>query len=75
MMGPVADESALPTLLLILSEPPGADDTSKQRRIYYAINAITRITGRDLRPRPVEEMDIESTRTKLLEAFAKKEHR
>jgi hypothetical protein len=40
---------------------------SDDRCIYLAINAVTRLTGIDVRDRPVEEMDIENTRKKILE--------
>ena len=39
----------------------------KKRPAYYAINAITRILKKDVREKPVEEMDIEKTRKKVLE--------
>jgi len=38
--------------------------------IYYAINAVTRLIGIDVRPVPAEEMDLESTRQKVLKMLA-----
>jgi hypothetical protein len=65
MVGVIGDDTALATLAQIAGRnvSGGPDD----RRIYYAINAITRLTGKDVRPRPVEEMDLEPTRHKVLQ--------
>ena len=76
-IGVVGDASALPTLREILVNAPaerhkhdfaGIDMShSADRLVYYAINAITRLTKKDVRPRPVEEMDVEPTRRKVLD--------
>jgi len=69
-IGVVGDEAALPVLKHILAaDPPkgaprGASDA---RCVYYAINAVTRLTGKDVRDKPVEEMDIEKTRRRVLD--------
>jgi len=61
------DETALPMLIEIMRSKVNGGPSD--RRIYYAINAITRLTGNDVRPRPVEEMDLETARQKVLEAL------
>jgi hypothetical protein len=60
-IGVVGDATALPTLRDILGGDP------KDRCVYYAINAVTRLTKKDVRDKPVEEMDIEKTRRKVLD--------
>lgn len=37
----------------------------RKRPVYHAINAITRLVGVDVRPSPVEEMDVEETRERV----------
>jgi hypothetical protein len=66
-IGVLGDKTVIPTLTQVMQAKisDGPDD----RRIYYAINAITRLTGKDVRPRPVEEMDLESTRKMVLETL------
>lgn len=69
-IGVVGDEAALPILREILTtEPPKGKprESSDGRCVYYTINAVTRLTKRDVRDKPVEEMDIEKTRLKVLE--------
>jgi hypothetical protein len=69
-VGVVGDEAALPILREILaSEPPKGKprDASDGRCVYHAINAVTRLTKKDVRDRPIEEMDIEKTRLKVLD--------
>jgi hypothetical protein len=61
MVGVVGDATALPTLREILGGDP------KDRCVYHAINAITRLTGKDVRDKPVEQMDVEKTRRKVLD--------
>jgi hypothetical protein len=72
LIGLVGDRSALPVLrdILVADRPKKRDllsSPSDDRCIYLAINAVTRLTGIDVRDRPVEEMDIENTRKKILE--------
>ena len=62
-IGVVGDATALPTLLNILEGDP------KDRCVYYAINAVTRLTKQDLRVKPVEEMDVDRVRRKILDAI------
>ena len=59
-IGVVGDKSVFPTLREIIGGDP------KDRNVYYAINAATRILGKDVRDKPYEDMDIEKTRKKLL---------
>ncbi|MBI3097237.1 MAG: hypothetical protein HYY93_03175 [Planctomycetes bacterium] len=59
-IGAVGDKSVLKTLREILGGDP------KDRCVYHAINAITRLTGKDVREKPVEEMDVEKTRESVL---------
>ncbi len=59
-IGVVGDATVLPTLRGIL----GGD--AKGRCVYHAINAVTRLTKKDVRDKPVEEMDVESTRRRVL---------
>jgi hypothetical protein len=67
MIGPLGDNTVIPTLLEIINERPTGGPAD--RRIYYAINAITRISGKDVRQKPVEEMDLDTTRRKVLAVF------
>jgi hypothetical protein len=74
-VGVVGDEAALPVLRDILAtEPPQGKprDASDGRCVYYAINAVTRLTKQDVRDKPVEEMDIEKSRLKVLELIRDK---
>jgi hypothetical protein len=63
MVGAVGDVSALSALRDALQRDP------KDRCVYYAINAITRLTKQDVRDKPVEEMDVEKTRQRILDMF------
>lgn len=60
-VGIVGDATALPTLRDILKGDP------KDRCVYHAINAVTRLTKKDVRDKPVEEMDVENTRRRVLD--------
>jgi hypothetical protein len=60
-IGVIGDPTALPTLREILGGDP------KDRCVYHAINAVTRLTKKDVRDNPVEEMDVEKTRRKVLD--------
>jgi|GEM_PF-3807106 len=60
-IGVTGDRTALPLLTQVL-KTGDADD----RSVYLAINAITRITGKDVRDKPVEEMDVAQVRDKVL---------
>ena len=75
-IGIVGDASALPALREILLNPerpvldaidPEGMKKAADRRVYHAINAITRLTRKDVRPQPIEEMDVEAARRKVLE--------
>ncbi len=57
-IGVVGDESALLALRDLLRQG---------RCVYYAINAVTRLTKKDVRDKPVEEMDLQKTRRRVLE--------
>lgn len=61
MVGVVGDASALSALREALQGNP------KDHCVYYAINAITRLTKQDVRDKPVEDMDVEKTRRRMLE--------
>jgi hypothetical protein len=68
MIGLTGDKSALPTLRAILETAlPKEDSISEARCQYYAINAVTRLTGKDVREKPIENLDLETTRRKVLE--------
>ncbi len=70
MIGAIGNDTVLPVLREILAtEPPKGEprDSSDGRCVYYAINAVTRLTKKDVRGKPVEEMDIEKTRVKVLD--------
>jgi hypothetical protein len=78
MIGVAGEKSALSTLRGILPRDPGEESPMstilgilsrdpRDRSVYYAINAITRITKIDVRDKPVEEMDLEITRGKVLD--------
>lgn len=60
-VGVVGDAAALPMLRGIL------EGDAKDRKVYYTINAVTRLTGKDVRDRPVEQMDIGKVRPKVLD--------
>jgi hypothetical protein len=64
MIGVIGDSTTLPTLRDIMAGDP------KERLVYYAINAISRLTGKDVRDKPVESMDVEKVRQKILEMIA-----
>jgi hypothetical protein len=64
MIGVAGNASALP----ILRDALGGDP--KNRCVYYAINAVTRLTGKDVRTQPTEEMDVEVTRRKVLQLLS-----
>jgi hypothetical protein len=57
MIAVVGDTSALPALRDILQ------GDSSDHAFYLAINAVTRLTKKDVRDRPVEEMDVGKTRS------------
>jgi hypothetical protein len=61
IVGAAGDRSALPLLGTIIRE-----GDPKDRKVYHAINAATRLLGKDVRDQPVEEMDVEAVRKKLL---------
>jgi hypothetical protein len=69
-IGVVGDKAAYPVLRDILAtEPPKGKprEASDGRCVYHAINAVTRLTKKDVRDKPVEQMDIEKTRLKVLD--------
>ena len=69
-IGVVGDKSALSVLREILTTDPPKDKPRNAldgRCIYRAINAVTRLTKTDVRDKPVEEMDIEKTRLKVVD--------
>jgi len=59
-IGVVGEKSALPTLRDILQSD------SSDHAAYVAINAVTRLTKKDVREQPVEEMDVGKTRQRVL---------
>lgn len=67
LVGCAGDASSLPLLAEIIR-----DGDPKDRKTYYAINAATRLSGIDVREKPVEQMDVEATRAKLLPLLEKK---
>jgi hypothetical protein len=71
LIGTVGDATALPTLRRILEgrREDRLGDESDDRCIYYAINAVTRLTKRDVRDKPVESMDIETTRRRIIDVL------
>src|SRR5262249_54029614 len=75
MIGVVGDTTALPTLREILEakrNPNKTAGSSTDRCVYHAINAVTRLTKKDVREKPVEEMDLEKTRRKVLDLLKDK---
>ena len=69
MIGVVGDPTALSTLQAILEES-STDRFMRETRdrcVYYAINAVTRLVKKDVRDRPVEEMDLKKTRRRVLD--------
>jgi hypothetical protein len=71
-IGVVGDQAALPVLRDILAADPGKTEQWEKHNVYHAINAVTRLTKTDVREKPVEEMDIEKTRFKILELLKEK---
>jgi hypothetical protein len=74
-IGVVGDDAALPVLREILATEPSEGkprEASDGRCVYYAINAVTRLTKKDVRDKPVEEMDIEKTRQRVLDLISDK---
>lgn len=74
LIGFVGDASVLPTLRVILEDDPRIKvfDSRNDRCIYHAINAVTRLMKKDVREKPVEEMDLEKNRKKVLEMLGEK---
>ncbi len=79
IVGVAGDVTALPALrdILVLSGGPYdpyeaairdavGGGASEDRCVYYAINAVTRLTGTDVRELPVEEMDTAAVRPRVL---------
>ncbi|MGL6096853.1 MAG: hypothetical protein ACRC7O_13785 [Fimbriiglobus sp.] len=60
-VGVVGDATALPALRDIIQA------NKLEYDVYAAINAVTRITKKDVRGKPVEEMDLDTVRPKVLE--------
>ena len=74
-IGVVGDKSAFPVLREILATDPPKEkprDASDGRCVYLAINAVTRLTKKDVRDKPVADMDIEKTRQKVLDLIKEK---
>ena len=65
-IGVVGDASVLSTLRDVLQGDP------KDRCVYHAINAVTRLTKKDVREKPVEEMDVEKTRQRVLDMLGER---
>jgi hypothetical protein len=65
-VGFVGDAAAFPALREVLGGDP------EDRSVYHAINAVTRLTGKDVRDKPVERMDVEKTRRKVLDLIKDK---
>ena len=59
MIGVLGDASAIQLLREIMAGPPA------ERTTYYAINALTRLIGKDVRGGNLEDMDIEAVRARL----------
>lgn len=74
-IGVVGDEAVLPLLREVLATEPlqgKPRESSDGRRVYYAINAVTALMKKDVRDRPIEEMDIEAVRLKVLDLIDEK---
>lgn len=65
-IGVVGDATVFPTLREILGGDP------KDHSVYHAINAVTRLTKTDVRDKPVEGMDVEKVRKKVLDLIKDK---
>jgi hypothetical protein len=76
LIGVVGDKTAFPVLREILAADPPKDKprgASDGRCVFYAINAVTRLTKKDVRDKPVEQMNIEKMRPKVLDLLLEKE--
>ena len=66
LVGLVGDKAALSVLSgMLAADLP--KDASGLRCVYYAINAATRLMEKDVREKAVAEMDIETTRHRVLD--------
>lgn len=66
IVGRLGDGRSLPRLAAIIR-----DGDAKDRKVYYAINAATRLLGRDVRTHPPEEMKIDANCDRLLPLLEK----
>lgn len=69
-IGVVGDATVLPTLTKLL-QAPIPKGSSESRCIYHAINAATRLIKKDVRPKPVENMNLDQAKSKVLELLPK----
>ena len=61
LIGAIGDNEALSKLGRVIRH------YDEPKLVYHAINAVTRITGKDLRTKPVEEMDLEANKEQILD--------
>lgn len=66
LIGFIGDKTAIPALVSIMDlySRPDRPDPEK-RNSYYAVNALTRIIGEDVRDKPVEQMDLDTSRMNM----------
>jgi hypothetical protein len=67
LVGAAGDDSALPLLAEVIR-----DGDPKDRKTYYAINAATRLLGKDVRDKPLEEMDVLEVKRRILPLLERK---
>lgn len=58
LIGHVGDPTVIPTLTAIMDQYAAGPEEYLQRNSYYAINAISRLSGTDVRDKPVEDMNL-----------------
>ena len=68
MSGVVGDTSCLPMLQKTIEST--SDQASESRQVYRAINAIANLTGKDVREKPLEDMDLEANRVRTLKMLS-----
>jgi hypothetical protein len=66
LIGYIGDNTAIPELEGIMDQFASPDRPEHEKRnSYYAINALTRLIGEDVRDKPVEQMDLNTSRTNI----------
>ena len=66
LIGFIGDKKAIPELESIMDQYAKPERPEHEKRnSYYAINALTRIIGEDVREKPVEQIDLDTSRMNI----------